>query len=77
MSRDAEKNQQNSVCAQRRLRSAWAFAQIDQSLRWVLKGHRRRKVLNIGGEGLRLRILGAGGIGAKLFAGCKLIGLHF
>ena len=26
-------NQQNSMCAQRRLRSAWAFAQSDQSLR--------------------------------------------
>ena len=26
------------VCAQRRLRSAWAFAQSDQSLRWALNG---------------------------------------
>ena len=37
--------------------------------------HRRRKVLNIGGRrGARFRILGGGARGAKLFAGCKLIG---
>ena len=31
-------NQQNDLCAQWRLRSAWASAQSDQSLRWVLNG---------------------------------------
>ena len=34
--------------------------------------HRRRKVLNIGGGGQGLNI--GGPRGAKLFAGCKLIG---
>ena len=29
-------NKQNVMCAQRRLRSAWTFAQSDQSLRFVL-----------------------------------------
>ena len=28
-------NQQNNLCAQRRLRSAWADAQADLSLRWA------------------------------------------
>ena len=31
-------NQQNDLCAQRRLRSAWASAQSDQSLRCALSG---------------------------------------
>ena len=31
-------NQQNDMCAQRRLRSAWASAQSDQSLRSALNG---------------------------------------
>ena len=31
---DVRQNQQNNICAQRRLRSAWASAQSDQSLRW-------------------------------------------
>ena len=31
-------NQQNGMCAQRRLRSAWAYSQSDQSLRCVLSG---------------------------------------
>ena len=33
-----KKNQQNNICAQRRLRSAWASAQSDQSLRCALYG---------------------------------------
>ena len=36
-------NQQSSMCAQRRLRSAWASAQSDQSLRCVLSGYLRTK----------------------------------
>ena len=32
----AWQNQQNYLCAQRRLRSAWASAQTDQSLCWAL-----------------------------------------
>ena len=31
-------NQQNDMCAQRRLRSAWASSQSDQSLRYALSG---------------------------------------
>ena len=31
----AWQNQQNDLCAQRNLRSAWASAQSDQRLRWV------------------------------------------
>ena len=34
-------NQRNGMCAQRRLRSAWASAQSDQSLRCALNGHLR------------------------------------
>ena len=34
----AWQNQQTSMCAQRRLRSAWASAQSDQSLRYALNG---------------------------------------
>ena len=34
----ARQNQQNDQCTQRRLRSAWASAQADQSLRCALKG---------------------------------------
>ena len=37
--------------------------------------HRRRKVLNIVGGGVRILVGGGGGQGGgKLFAGCKLIG---
>ena len=48
---------------------------------WVLSGHRRRKVLNIGGGGgggQGSEYWGGQGSeywgGGKLFAGCKLIG---
>ena len=34
-------NRQNDLCAQRRRRSAWASAQSDQSLRYVLNGYLR------------------------------------
>ena len=34
----ARQNQQNDMCAQRRLRSAWVSAQSDQSLRCALNG---------------------------------------
>ena len=34
----SRQNQQNDLCAQRRLRSAWASAQSDQSPRCALNG---------------------------------------
>ena len=34
----SRQNQQNGMCAQQRLRSAWASAQFDQSLRCALSG---------------------------------------
>ena len=34
----AQQNQHNQLCTQWRLRSAWASAQSDQSLRYVLYG---------------------------------------
>ena len=37
----AWQNQQNCMCGQRRLRSAWASALFDQSLRYALSGYLR------------------------------------
>ena len=41
-------NKQNGMCAQRKLRSAWASAQSDQSLRCVLSGPKGPKLSSCG-----------------------------
>ena len=38
------------LCAQRRLRSAWASAQSDQSLRWALNGSKDPSFLHADSE---------------------------
>ena len=41
----AWQNQQNHLCAHRRLRSTWASAQSDQSHRWALSGQRKTQCI--------------------------------
>ena len=79
----AWQNQQNTVCAQRRLRSAWASAQSDQSLRCPHEGslgpyvpieHTAKRLIRLGGcPGWSESSLGAHAILVILSYACSFV----